>query len=66
MVKKIEKMSIRELRSELSEARSEMIKINQIIYAAGAPLGSDNYFKIREIVARYERDEHERNRTDKS
>lgn len=40
--------------AELKQARDDLIKINNLIFAKGAPLGSDIYFAIREIAAKYE------------
>ena len=38
------------------EARADLIRINKVLYAQGAPLGTANYFRIREIAAKYERE----------
>ncbi len=35
----------------LEQLQAALVEINQIIFAVGAPLGSDRYFEIRKIVA---------------
>lgn len=39
----------------LAKAEADLVKINEIIFAHGAPLGSGAYFQIREIASKYER-----------
>lgn len=41
-----------------NKAREHLIAIDNIIYAKGAPLDSPEYFEIRKIAARYEREKH--------
>ncbi|BAW27498.1 hypothetical protein [Pseudomonas putida] len=36
---------------EVERLRAKLIKINALIFAAGAPLGGDAYFEIRELCA---------------
>ncbi len=36
---------------EVERLRAKLIKINELIFAAGAPLGGDVYFQIRELCA---------------
>ena len=42
--------------SRIAELESRLKGINDIIYAAGAPLGGDNYFAIREIATQHMRE----------
>lgn len=36
---------------EIEELRAKLLKINELLFAVGAPLGSAQYFQIREICA---------------
>jgi hypothetical protein len=42
--------------SRIKELESRLTAINNAIYAAGAPLGGDNYFAIREIASKHLRE----------
>lgn len=46
--------------AKIRELESRLIEINRLIYAAGAPLGSETYFAIRKIAAEVEQGCHER------
>jgi len=39
----------KEVAEEIARRYNALPKVNDIIYAVGAPLGSDNYFKIRNL-----------------
>jgi hypothetical protein len=43
------------LRARVAELEGKLASVNRIIYAQGAPLGSNEYFDIREIVAPFGR-----------
>ncbi len=45
-----------QLLKRISELEDRLVKINSIIYAVGASIGSDNYFRIRHIAAETERE----------
>lgn len=40
---------------EVAKLTAKLAEVNRIIFAAGAPLGSENYFAIRVIVAPFGR-----------
>lgn len=47
---------LRAAKKRTSVLEDRLVKINRLIYAKGAPLGSDTYFKIRGLVAETERE----------
>jgi acyl-CoA reductase-like NAD-dependent aldehyde dehydrogenase len=54
-VKAREKQYARMPLHEIGQAEQDMVAINKLIYAAGAPLGTERYFQICEIASRYEK-----------
>lgn len=46
---------IETLKEQVAELKAGLATVNRIIYAQGAPLGSNEYFDIREVVAPFGR-----------
>lgn len=41
--------------AEVDQMKKDFSKINKTIYAAGLVLGSDEYFKVREICCKHQK-----------
>ena len=50
----MKRKTVAELEKELRRAVGDLRRVHDLIFSIGAPLGSEVYFAIREILARYE------------